>query len=188
MIFVEQSSLTWDCCQSESHKTLKLCIKTQSYDSCAVCCISVPWSWVLDHPDTVCNFLMNSQCVGYQVQVSLESVCFCWLPFCWWQLQSLAIGWQYAVMLCSVCPSVPLVLAQNSCIMAIHDFRTVQWMVYGRIFPAMCAVLYYKRLEQIDLHSWRSCWLQWFHLCVTSYGLIMIEYFALFCFCRWQLL
>jgi len=28
---------------------------------------------------------MNSEFMGYQVQVSLESVCFCWLPFYWWQ-------------------------------------------------------------------------------------------------------
>jgi len=60
----------------------------------------------------------------------------------------------------SICSSV---LAQNYCTMAACDFRTVQWMVYDNIFPAMCAV-YYKRLEQTDLHSWCSCWLQWFHL------------------------
>lgn len=85
VIFVEQSSLTWDCCHSESHKRLRYVWKLCLYGSCAVCCISVPWSWVSDQPDTVWKFWMNSECVGYQVQVNLESVCFCWLPCFWWQ-------------------------------------------------------------------------------------------------------
>lgn len=150
-------------------------------------CISVPWYWVWDHPDTVCNLLMNSECTGYQVQVSLQSVCFCWLPFSWWQYQFghwVTVS-SHAVWCLSICTSV---LAYNYCAMVAWDFRTMQWMVYGKIFPAMFAVLYYKRLEQTDVHSWHSCWLQWFHLCVIPYRLIMVKYFALLHVCRWQLL